>query len=162
MVDIFLMPGEYYVGGAECRIRTLLGSCVSITLWHPRRLVGAMCHFLLSEHEKGKVAELSGRYGDDAMELMLADLRKRHIKTSECQAKIFGGGVMFPQVESGDLTGIGRRNGEAAERLLKQHRIPIVSESLFGVGHRHIIFEVSTGDVWVKQGELPGTVREQP
>jgi chemotaxis protein CheD len=28
-------------------IRTVLGSCVSITLWHPVKRVGGMCHFLL-------------------------------------------------------------------------------------------------------------------
>ena len=47
-VDVFLQPGEYVVGDAALRVRTMLGSCVSVTLWSPARRVGAMSHFLLA------------------------------------------------------------------------------------------------------------------
>ena len=153
VIDVFLMPGEHFVGDARHRIRTLLGSCVSITLWHPRRRVGAMSHFLLSGEENDEpVAHLSGRYCEGALELMLTDLRKLGINPEECQAKVFGGGMMFPDIERNDARNIGRRNGETAERLLRMHNIPVVSENLFGIGHRHIIFNVKTGDVWVRVG----------
>ena len=46
---------------------------------------------------------------------------------------------------------VGQRNGEAALELLNHHGIPIVSESLFGVGHRQIIFDIRNGDVWCHQ-----------
>jgi chemotaxis protein CheD len=158
VIDVFLLPGQHFVGDARHRIRTLLGSCVSITLWHPRERVGAMSHFLLTMGDKDSedAGQLNGRYCEGALRLMLEELRQAGINPSECQAKVFGGGMMFPGIERGDSLGIGRRNGETAERLLEQHRIPVVSESLFGVGHRHIIFNVRTGDVWVRQGP-PGT-----
>ena len=156
--EVYLLPGEYFVGDARYRIRTVLGSCVSITLWHRRLRIGAMSHFLLSEREttgEGEPsAELSGRYGKDAMELMVAQLRERGVAARECEAKVFGGGTMFPLIEAGRQQGIGHRNGVAAEKLLAQYGIPVVSESLFGTGHRHILFDVATGDVWVRQGEL--------
>ena len=47
VIEIFLQPGDFYFGDKDTRIRTILGSCVSITLWHPTRLIGGMCHFLL-------------------------------------------------------------------------------------------------------------------
>jgi chemotaxis protein CheD len=153
VIDVFLLPGEHFVGDARHRIRTLLGSCVSITLWHPHARVGAMSHFLLTmEGKESTIGQLNGRYCEGALELMLGELERAGIDPAECQAKIFGGGMMFPGIERGDSMGIGRRNGETAERLLEQHKIPVVSESLFGVGHRHIIFNVRTGDVWVRQG----------
>jgi chemotaxis protein CheD len=34
---------------------------------------------------------------------------------------------------------------------MQAHGIPIISESLFGVGHRQIIFDVGTGHVWSRQ-----------
>jgi len=160
VIDVFLMPGEHFVGDARHRIRTLLGSCVSITLWHPLRRVGAMSHFLLTVGENEQVVHLSGRYCEGALELMLTDLRKLGINPAECQAKIFGGGMMFPNIERDGEKNIGRRNGETAERLLRMHNIPVVSESLFGVGHRHIIFNVKTGDVWVRVGP-PGQPRSR-
>jgi chemotaxis protein CheD len=155
MIDVFLMPGDYFVGTERHRIRTLLGSCVSITLWHPDRRIGAMSHFLVTERGQRADAGLNGRYGEDAMILMLTELRARGIDPAACQAKVFGGGIMFPDLERRGHDGVGRKNGEAAERLLAQHKIPIVSESRFGIGHRHIIFNVRTGDVWVRAGE-PG------
>lgn len=54
--EVYLLPGEYFVGDARYRIRTVLGSCVSITLWHRRLRIGAMSHFLLSEREAGRTA----------------------------------------------------------------------------------------------------------
>lgn len=159
--EVYLLPGEYFVGDARYRIRTVLGSCVSITLWHPRLRIGAMSHFLLSERESGAApapeAELSGRYGKDAMQLMVAQLQERGVPVHECLAKVFGGGTMFPSIEPGKQQGIGHRNGVAAEKLLADYGIPVVSESLFGTGHRHILFDVATGDVWVRQGEKGGT-----
>jgi chemotaxis protein CheD len=152
IIDVFLLPGEHFVGDARYRIRTLLGSCVSITLWHPVRKVGAMSHFLLTMGEKDMVAHLNGRYCEGALQLMLGELEDAGIDPAQCHAKIFGGGMMFPQIERDDALSIGRRNGETAERLLRMHGIPVVSESLFGIGHRHIVFNVKTGDVWVRQG----------
>jgi chemotaxis protein CheD len=36
-----------------------------------------------------------------------------------------------------------------------------VSESLFGIGHRQIIFNIGTGDVWARQNKLaPASVLE--
>jgi chemotaxis protein CheD len=150
-IDIFLLPGEYFVGGAEYRIRTLLGSCVSITLWHPGRRIGTMSHFLLSARNGAKESGLNSRYGEEALELMLAELRAMGVDPSECQAKIFGGSKMFPGFDGKKSGSIGRQNGEVALRLLRAHGIPVVSESLYGVGHRSIIFDVSSGNVWSRQ-----------
>jgi len=46
---------------------------------------------------------------------------------------------------------VGQRNGEAALALLQEHGIDVVSQSLFGIGHRQIVFDVSKGDVWSRQ-----------
>ena len=150
-IELFLQPGEYFVGNADYRIRTLLGSCVSITLWHPKKRIGAMSHFLLSTRGIGASCKLDARYGEEALSLMLHELEQAAVPAAECQAKIFGGGNMFPHhVKNGSLH-IGRKNGETARRLLRSHGIGLVSENLFGIGHRQILFDISSGDVWVRQ-----------
>lgn len=153
IIDVYLLPGDCFVGDARHRLHTLLGSCVSVTLWHPQLRIGAMSHFLLSHRGKRGLAELSGRYGEEAIELMLGQLRVHGVRPQDCQAKIFGGGAMFPEIERRGVQAIGRRNGEEAQKLLKKYGIPVVSRSLFGVRHRQIVFEIATGDVWVRQGE---------
>lgn len=153
LIDIFLQPGEYFVGDSSFKIRTMLGSCVSITLWHPGKRMGAMSHFLLPTRNvlEREPHALDARYGDEALALMLDELAQAGVVPSQCQAKIFGGGNMFPGQSRPDGMHIGRRNGEAAREMLQAHGIPVVSESLFGIGHRQIIFDVSTGDVWAYQ-----------
>ena len=148
-LQVFLMPGEHFVGDARHRISTLLGSCVSITLWHPKQLLGAMSHFLLPgsglEHRQPRNA----RYGADALAMMISDLAVRACDATECEAKIFGGGAMFDLPERLGKD-IGRRNGESARLMLREAGIRIASESLFEAGHRRIIFSIKSGEVWVR------------
>lgn len=153
-VSIFLSPGEHFVGDARHRVRTLLGSCVSITLWQPERRVGAMSHFLLAERgaQRGNAPrELDGRYGTEALQLMLQGLAKLGVAPSQCEAKLFGGGDMFAGHGAGTPASVGRRNGDAAHGLLGEHGIRLVAHSLFGNGHRKIEFDIATGDVWARQ-----------
>jgi chemotaxis protein CheD len=160
LIDIFLQPGEFFVADAEYQMRTMLGSCVSITLWHPFKRVGAMSHFLLpTRGATDRSPGLDARYGDEALELMLAELRQMGVAPSQCQGKVFGGGNMFPDHFRSGVMNVGQRNGEAALELLNHHGVPIVSESLFGIGHRQIIFDVRNGDVWCHQvaPSTPGT-----
>jgi len=151
--EIYLLPGEHAAGRAHCRIRTLLGSCVSITLWQPRLRVGAMSHFLLPGEGKRAGLELNGRYGQDALALMLMDLKVLGAGTEDCEAKLFGGGAMF--TSEGPLGSVGWRNGEAARQMLAARGIRVVSESLYEAGHREIIFHVGSGEVWVRHARLP-------
>lgn len=155
VVERVLKPGEFAVGDAGTRMRTLLGSCVSIVLWHARFRVGAMSHFLLAARGQAAHGPLDARYGDEALTLMIAGLARHGVNPADCEAKIFGGGNMFPeQAHLGPLH-VGRRNGEAAREMLRSRGIAVASENLFGVGHRLIVFEVATGDVWVRQTGVP-------
>ena len=156
VIDIFLQPGDYFVGDASFRVRTLLGSCVSITLWHQRSAIGAMSHFLLPG--RSSTGEPDARYAEDALALMLADLRGYGVRGSECEAKIFGGGDMFPG-QKRDGMSIGQQNGKAARVLLEAHTIRVVSQSLYGAGHRQVMFEIANGDVWSRQIEKTSQAR---
>lgn len=149
-IDVFLQPGECFVGGAEFRVRTLLGSCVSITLWHPGRQLGAMSHFLLASRARAAGAP-DGRYGDDALGLMCAGLVSQGVDPRHCVAKLFGGADMFCDVPAAREFHIGRDNGEAARRMLAARGIPVHAEHLFGAGHRQVLFDIRDGDVWVRQ-----------
>ena len=152
-IDIFLMPGDCFVGDEQYRVRTLVGSCVSVTLWHPRLRVGAMSHFLLPgtsrKRAKPGAGAGTGTYGVDAMDYLLAELARRGVPLAQCEGKIFGGGAMFPR--HARVKDIGMQNGDCARALMHEHGIRIVSESLFGVGHRQLIFTIRTGEVLSRQ-----------
>lgn len=51
--EIYLQPGEYFWGGENNRVKTLLGSCVAICIWHPKLKIGGMSHCLLPSRGQG-------------------------------------------------------------------------------------------------------------
>lgn len=153
--DLFLHPGEFYFGTAPARIGTLLGSCVAVTLWHPGRRIGGMCHILLYGRRRSGSEALDPRYADETIELFARELRLRRLAPEECQAKLFGGGRMFSGQRLGPLE-IGRRNIEAARGALAAHGLRIVAEHVGGTGRRRLNFDLSTGEVWLRARDGAG------
>jgi chemotaxis protein CheD len=143
-----LSPGEFFFSQDGGEVRTLLGSCVAITLWHPRRRLGGMCHYLLPSAGRPIGQDLDGRYGDQAMELFLAALKRTRTEPREFQVKVFGGGNMFPNTSQ--QSGVGDKNIEAAFRLLKQYGFPAPESHVGCNGHRTVILDLETGDTWLR------------
>jgi len=140
MFEIFLHPGEYTIATSPCWIRALLGPCVVIALWHPTEKIGTMAHCLFPKRDaRRSTAQPVGTYCDEAIDLMTQVLRRVSINVEECQAKIFGGD---------------RAILNSARDMLHAKGLSVASETLFGVGHRMVDFEVSSGDVWVGQAPI--------
>jgi chemotaxis protein CheD len=155
VIDIFLNPGEIFFGDSQMRIRTLLGSCVAITVWHPQLHIGGMCHYMLPARQRGKSTNLDGRYADEAILLLIREILRQQTDPHSYEVKVFGGGNMFSHIAMRSAArdiNIADRNIIAGQEILKQHGFAVAAEHLGGSGHRNIIFEISTGDVWVRQG----------
>lgn len=153
LIDIFLQPGEWCLADQDYRIRTLLGSCVSVTCWHSASKTGGMTHFLLPSAHGRQKAEDVGRYADTALDAMLQQFRQQGIPISELQLKLFGGGCMF---SGQDISArqIGQQNISAARQFVKRHGGKFTAEHVGGQGHRNLIFEIGTGHVWLRQVKL--------
>lgn len=148
--EIYLAPGEFHFGGNGARIQTLLGSCVAITLWHPVRRCGGMCHFLLPGRNGAGREALDGRYGDEAVRLFLRETGRLNTAPGEYQVKIFGGGNMFYDLAGSGAVAVGQRNIEAARTLLRVAGFTVQDEDVGGNGYRKIIFDLGDGSVWVR------------
>lgn len=148
-IDIFLHPGELEFVDENFNLRTTLGSCVAIVLWHPKRRLGGMCHYLLPEGPRRKAEPLTGKYANEAFELLLGHVHKQGTKIDQYEVKLFGGGNMFPRFTT-NYSGVACKNIEAARRIVAHHRLKVTAESLGGTGHRNLVFEVASGDVWVQ------------
>ena len=157
ILEIFLQPGEFYWGDAETRIRTILGSCVAVTIWHPRKRVGGMCHIMLpSRVQKQKIVpsawEYSGRYADEALALMMQELSRFKIQSADCQVKVFGGSNMFSHLRLKNSHQIGDRNLEAVLQLLSGYGFTVHANHYGGNEARYVVFDVWSGDVWMRSG----------
>lgn len=146
--EVFLNPGEFHFGDRRTRISTLLGSCVSITLWHPRHHIGGMCHYMLTGRKRPADAPLDGRYADEAFALFLERVAAAGTRPGEYQAKLFGGANMLNDL-AGSKIDIGRRNIALGRELLAAHHIALLSEHVGGSGRRKLHFDLWSGDVWL-------------
>lgn len=150
-IEIFLQPGEYYFGDRQTRMRTLLGSCVSITLWHPELLIGGMCHYMLPERSGRRRTAPDGKYADEAFWLLLREVERSGTALHEYEVKLFGGGNMFPSSRRCRTDHIGLKNAQFGKHLVNRHGLRVKAENLGGIGHRTVIFDIWSGHVWVKQ-----------
>ncbi len=153
-IEIFLQPGEWFFGDRDTRIRTLLGSCVSLVLWHPGERLGGMCHYMLPTRPRPGDGPLDGRYGDEALALLFDDIRKTGTHPQHYRARIFGGADMFPGMKAPAARRIGRENVLLAHELLAHHGLTCVASHVEGTVHRYVIFDVNTGKVTMKRAML--------
>ena len=105
---LFLMPGQWYFGGKASELRTLLGSCVAVTLWHPKKRWGGMCHFLLPERRRTPSTVLDARYGDEAVDLLFATAHAE-LDLGDEAGRAFGVGDQRLQLRPGELADLAGR-----------------------------------------------------
>jgi len=141
---VYLKPGDFCFGQGNLRITTVLGSCVSIILWHPLLVHGGMCHYMLPTRDAPYTVP-DGKYGDEAMELFMRELRKRRTVPGQYQVRLYGGGNMFDAPATG--VDIGKLNVQMAHNLLSQHGFTLVDDHVGMSGRRRIAFDVWSGEV---------------
>ncbi|MCC5959285.1 MAG: chemotaxis protein CheD [Rhodobacteraceae bacterium] len=140
---IHIVQGEHRISEQpDVVITTVLGSCVSACIFDPERGIGGMNHFLLPDPVSG-----SGdiRFAAAAMETLINGLLRQGALRNRMQAKLFGGARMMPS-----LPDIGRRNADAAHRILQNDGIRVVSGDLCGHEARRVRFWPTSGRVQVQ------------
>jgi chemotaxis protein CheD len=161
--EIFLEPGGFFFGGPDTRVRTLLGSCVAMTLWHPQQRVGGIAHFMLPSRSRSRRdgEALDARYADEVIELFCRHVRELNTTAPDYEVKLFGGANMFPHmIRDDDCSGVSCRNVQAARRLVDEHGFWLKAEHLGGVGHRSLIFDLRDGVAYLRHGARRGEARE--
>ena len=90
--------------------------------------------------------ELNGKYGDEAMQLFMQELKNLNTVPAGYQVHVYGGANMVLD-SSPNLVDIGRKNIEMAYRLLDEMGFSVAFAHLGSVGRRKIAFDVWNGDV---------------
>ncbi len=141
----YLHQGDLRVAsGPDVQLVTVLGSCVAVCLWSARSKVGGMNHALLPEPPSG--AASAGKYTRTATVSLLERFDRAGVARSSTVAQLFGGASMGP---AGVGRGIGARNVEVAEEVLRMAGIAVVGRDVNGRFGRRIRFDVGSGDIRV-------------
>lgn len=153
---VFLLPGQWYFGATGATVKTLLGSCVAITMWHPRRHMGGMCHFLLPTRARLPNGTLDGRFGDEALELLAREVKKTGTKTQDYEVHLYGGADTMPDQVKIKFN-IGERNVEKAWEIIDQYGFQLQCVDVGGCEPRNVTIDLSDGQVALKRGGAMST-----
>lgn len=147
-----VLPGELYFGSEYRWIKTLLGSCVALTVWHPKLKVGGMCHYLLGESKQKKLmresftAASDFRFAENALLEMNLHM-SRLANPQEFQIGLFGGGNMF---SLNNPFSIGVENITYARHWLNLKKLTPFQVDVGGSVSRTLSINIDTGEIFVK------------
>ncbi|GBE02728.1 chemoreceptor glutamine deamidase CheD [bacterium BMS3Bbin06] len=153
---VYLKPGEMYTAERPTMVSTVLGSCVSVTMFSRRLKIGAICHGFLPKCTNTKHCDShymeEFKYVDYSIMQMIEGFDKYGIKRSEIEVKLFGGADALSL--QGDKPGtftVGRQNIQTAIQVIKNERLHLIISDTGGLRGRKLIFYTHTGEVLLKR-----------
>jgi two-component system, chemotaxis family, protein-glutamate methylesterase/glutaminase len=143
--------GEIYFAKDHEVITTILGSCVSVCLYHPQLGCGGIIHFALPDKDHAKNSSRSSlNFGDYATQNLIDGLLEiPGVTRSGLKAKIIGGAKVIEDVVHSSL--IGDLNVTIARKILLKNNISVVAEDVGGKEGRKIFFYTDSGRVRVSK-----------
>jgi chemotaxis protein CheD len=149
--EIMLMPGELFFGKDVPCLRTLLGSCVAVTLWNPRLRIGGMCHFLLPSRSRPANTPRDGKYGDEAIGMLVDAIKRTGSLPGDYEAHLYGGADTMPDLERA-MRYVGERNIEMGWKLIDEHGFQLVGVDVGENIPRVVRMNLLTGQVEMSRG----------
>ena len=156
-VHVYLKPGELCISERPVVVTTVLGSCVSVTLFHRARGLAAICHALQPRCQLNRSCqtpcEARYRYTSCVIDEMGKHMVKRGARLKELEVKLFGGAAVIGRSNGSPATAnsIGQQNVAAAmEALIKAGMTLNVADVGGGFG-RKLIFNTGNGEVLLKR-----------
>jgi chemotaxis protein CheD len=160
----YLKPGSWYFGPITGIIRTILGSCVAVTMFHRRSGRSAICHAVMPICDQngscGVYCAEHSRYTDCIVRAMAGLFFEQGVKAKEIEVKLFGGSNGLGG--AGDLTrtGVGKQNVTQARKALQEKDLFLKVSDVGGAAGRKLLFDTSTGEVMIKKLTGSGAYRE--
>ncbi|MEE8421239.1 MAG: chemotaxis protein CheD [Dehalococcoidia bacterium] len=149
--EVFLSLGEWHVtDDPEAVLVCLgLGSCVAISLYDPSAKVAAMAHMVLPDSTAGRASPGSAKFVDQAMPMLIEELREAGANKNRLVAMITGGACMLTSTFKDGPEQVGPRNVVATKKALAEAGITIKEEETGGSHGRTVRFYVGTGEVQI-------------
>lgn len=159
---IYISPGDTVFTKEQKRLWTVLGSCISIILYHPETRYTGMSHAQLPEYApcvdacagdcpvvcgENKKGENPLRYVNCSLKYLLNLFNRKGITGDMLEARLYGGSSLIQY--SGQK--IGDANVMVARGLIVHYALNLVHHDVGGEKGRTVQFYTDTAKVDVKQ-----------
>lgn len=140
-------PGELHMSRKPCRIDTLLGSCVTVTVHDKQLRFGGMNHFMLPASPDPDRDRDDYRYGDISTRKLFDKMLRSGSDREDLVVKLFGGGMVVSALEKAD---IGKKNIQTAREVISEYDLKVEKELVRPRHGLKLIFNNYTNKVLVK------------
>ncbi len=156
---IYLKPGELCISETEVVVTTVLGSCVSVTLYHRPSKLASICHAMQPRCPQQKPdldqcpTKCKGRYryATCSVEDMVKRMLSHGLRPKDIEVKLFGGAALIGTRSAGSSGSVGQLNVKAAMETISRCGLVLKVMDVGGNFGRKIIFNTSTGDILMKR-----------
>lgn len=149
---VWLQPGEHRAVSGPWILSTLLGSCISACLYDAEAEVAGMNHFLLAGTRYARSMPMNltdaGRYGINAMELLINSMLKLGAEKRRLKAKVFGGSIFMSHAADRRFLCVGEVNQRFIHEFLSVEGIPVDADDTGGARGRVIHFHTDSRKVY--------------
>jgi chemotaxis protein CheD len=154
--EIYLKPGEYFLGDQPVLVHTVLGSCVAVSMFHRHSRLAALCHAV--QPDCGTTGACQNRcahpyrYITCMIPAMIRAFCSRQIHPADIEVKLFGGATMIGHPDGRQRQpAVGAMNLAAARKIIKARGLHLQAADVGGPLGRKIIFDTRAGVVMVKR-----------
>jgi len=152
---VYLQQGDLYCTGKHSVVTTVLGSCISVTMFYRRLGLSAISHGFLprcrNQQSCGDGCRDRGRYVDCSIRIMVGWFKQYHVHSGELEVGIYGGAEMFGVGYRGRATAsVGKQNIDTAEKLLGDGGLQVLTKDVGGTQGRKIYFNTRDGCIHVQ------------
>jgi chemotaxis protein CheD len=156
ILTIYLRSGEIYFTDRPSVVITVLGSCVSVTLFHRRLGLSSISHGLLphcrNRLDCGGACNESAKFVECSLSTMVDRFKQSGVALRELEARIYGGAEMFSARPGAKRAiSVGRQNITTAQKIIDREGLKVVFSDVGGAQGRKIFFNTATGDVLLKR-----------
>lgn len=152
---VYLKPGETYFSSTPSLVSTVLGSCVSVTMYCARLKTGAICHGMLPDCDRWDMCSRNSedcfRFVDCAIRNMMLRFKRAGAEKSELAVKLFGGAHITGSGDIPDSINVGMKNVAQAHAVIESERLRLVASDTGGFMGRKMFFYTHTGLVLMKR-----------
>lgn len=151
---VYLHPGEIVYSRFPVMVSTVLGSCLSITMFSAVKKFGAISHCQLPDCGRSKLSckecPEPYKYVNCTFERMIEKFGEQGIDSCDIEVKIFGGADVLKSVNKTRTSQtVGTQNVNAALNYIRLHSLNLVKSDVGGINGRRIFFLTSTGEIYL-------------
>lgn len=146
--------GDLHVTGRPMVLKTVLGSCVAVTMFDKMSGAAGMNHIVLPGEyvdHLGQTIIFEGddtRYGNISLKLMLTRMHKLGACNKNIVANMVGGSYMWP---CSDRVDVPRMNVDYARKFLAEQKIRVLREVTFKRNALRVFLNTQTGELRVEE-----------